>query len=307
LRRVTPDVEFTPADRRGQGLTQIDLVVDPVPDQLYLIGQVALPDQGCQVEVLTGGGAGSGEPCRWRAGPRVEEEDVACFVGLDRRADLRRVVVDDGNRPVAGSGEGAQSLDLRGDDVTVVARLVHVEQAGIELDPQVPAHCVQRASRVGPHPLGATRIEPDEGGALQLEPPDHLEHAGMGTLRARRVLRRRRVAPGTSRGRPGEPSPEGRDGSEGFEVGGNRVDVGHLGAAEVIRPVYPVVVEESPTDGVPLVDDRAVDLEHDQQSVCRKGGRKAGKVPGQRQHPVLTSGHRREPYPDAVNSGLAVT
>ena len=164
LPRVTAHVELTPADRRGQELAQIDLVVDPVPDQLHLIGQVVLPDQGCQVEVPSGGGAGSGEPRRWRRRPRLEEEDVACFVGLDHGADHRRVVVDDGNRPVAGSGEGAQSLDLRGDDVTLVARLVHVQQARVELDSQVPAQGVQRAQRVGPHPLGATRVEPDEGG-----------------------------------------------------------------------------------------------------------------------------------------------
>jgi hypothetical protein len=59
LPRVTAHVEPTPADRRGQELTQIDLVVDPVPDQLHLIGQVVLPDQGGQLEVPTGGGAGS--------------------------------------------------------------------------------------------------------------------------------------------------------------------------------------------------------------------------------------------------------
>jgi hypothetical protein len=32
-------------------------------------------------------------------------------------------VVDEGDGPVAGLGEGAQPLDLRGDGVTLVARL----------------------------------------------------------------------------------------------------------------------------------------------------------------------------------------
>jgi len=38
LLRVTAHVELAPADRRGQELMQIDFVVDPVPDQLHLIG-----------------------------------------------------------------------------------------------------------------------------------------------------------------------------------------------------------------------------------------------------------------------------
>jgi hypothetical protein len=86
-----------------------------------------------------------------------------------------------------------------------------------------------------------------------------------------------------------------------FKVPGIRLDLGHLDAAEAIHPVHPVVVEELATDQVPLVDDRAVDLEHDQQPVCRIGGPEAGEVPGQRQHPVLTSGHRREPYRRTLN------
>jgi hypothetical protein len=36
--------------------------------------------------------------------PRLQEEDVACFVGLDDGADHRRVVIDDGNRPVSRLG-----------------------------------------------------------------------------------------------------------------------------------------------------------------------------------------------------------
>jgi hypothetical protein len=36
------------------------------------------------------------------------------IVGLEHGADHHPVVVDEGNRPIAGSGESAQSLDLRG-------------------------------------------------------------------------------------------------------------------------------------------------------------------------------------------------
>jgi hypothetical protein len=61
----------------------------------------------------------------------------------------RGFVVDEGDGPVAGSGEGAQPLDLRGDGVTVVARLVHVEQVVVELDPHVSPRGVQRVQRVG--------------------------------------------------------------------------------------------------------------------------------------------------------------
>jgi len=123
----------------------------------------------------------------------------------------------------------------------------------------------------------------------------------MGTLRAGRVLRRRRLLPVPIEDVPADHRRKASTDDEGFEVPGIRVDVGHLDAAEVIRPVHPVVVEESATHDVPLVDDRAVDLEHDQQPVCRIDGAEAGEVPGQRQHPVPTSGHRRVPYPDAVN------
>jgi hypothetical protein len=35
-------------------------------------------------------------------------------------------------------------------------------------------------------------------------------------------------------------------------------------------------IDESATDDVPLVDDRAVDLEHDRQPVCRRGGPEGG-------------------------------
>jgi len=61
------------------------------------------------------------------------------------------------------------------------------------------------------------------------------------------------------------------------------------------------LVEEPATHRVPMVDDRAVDLEHDQQLVVRMGRAAAGVVPGQRQHPVPTSGHRRQRYRGALN------
>src|SRR5712692_3932734 len=83
--------------------------------------------------------------------------------------------------------------------------------------------------------------------------------------------------PGTCSGDEGCPRYQSRTSrrtiaptdEEAFEVPGIHVYLGHLDAAEVIRPVHPVVVEESAADHVPLVEDRAVDLEHDQQSVCR--------------------------------------
>jgi len=189
-------------------------------------------------------------------------------------------MVDDGDRPVAGSGEGVQSLDLRGDHVSVVARLVHVEQAAVELDPQVPAQGVQRAQRVGPHPLGAARVEPDEDRALELEPTDHLEHTGIGTLRAGHLLRRRRLLWVPIEDVPADCRRKASTDEEAFEMLGICVDVGHLNAAEVIGPVHPVVVEEPAADHVPLVDDQAVDLEHDQQPVGRIGGADVGEVLG---------------------------
>ena len=67
---------------------------------------------------------------------------------------------------------------------------------------------------------------------------------------------------------------------EAFEIPGIGVDVGHLNAAEVIRPVNPVVVEKPAKDHVPVIDDQAVDLEHDQQPVGRIGGPGVGEVPG---------------------------
>jgi hypothetical protein len=72
----------------------------------------------------------------------------------------RGFVVDEGDGPVAGSGEGAQPLDLRGDGVTLVARLIHVEQVVVELDPHVSPQGVQRVQRVGAQPLGAARVGP---------------------------------------------------------------------------------------------------------------------------------------------------
>jgi hypothetical protein len=85
-----------------------------------------------------------------------------------------------------------------------------------------------------------------------------------------------------------------------FEVPGIYLDLGHLDAAEVIRPV-PVAVEESATDQVSLVDDRAVDLEHDQQPVCRVGRPEVGGVPGLA--PASSSDARpsREPYRAVLN------
>ena len=183
-----------------------------MPNQLHLIGQVVLLNQASQVEIPTGRDARSGEPRRGRRRPRLEEEDVAGFVGFDHGADRRRLVVDDGNRPVAGSGESAQSLDLGGDDITWVAGLVHVEKVAVELDPQVSPEGVQRAQRVDPHPLGATRVEPNEGGAVELKPTDHLEHARIGTLTSRALAPATKVAPDTNPGRPAGPSPQGLDG-----------------------------------------------------------------------------------------------
>jgi hypothetical protein len=45
-------------------------------------------------------------------------------------------------------------------------------------------------------------------------------------------------------------------GDEAFEVPGIHIDLGQLDAGQVIGPVDPVVVQESTTDDVPLVDDR---------------------------------------------------
>ncbi len=149
-----------PSRPRGQELAQIDLIVDPVPDQLHLVGQVVLLDQASQVEIPTGRGARSGEPreadvvrvWRKRRSPVLSVSTMA--------ADRRRIVVDDGNRPVAGSGESAQSFDLGGDNITRVAGLVHVEKVGVESNPQVSPQGVQRAQRVDAHPLGAIVLSP---------------------------------------------------------------------------------------------------------------------------------------------------
>ena len=203
-------------------------------------------------------------------------------------------MVDEGDGPVAGSGEGAQPLDLRGDGVTLVARLVHVEQVVVELDPHVSPQGVQRLQRVGAQPLGAARVEPDEGGLLELEPTDHLECAGIRTHRAGPVLRRRSPLPAPIEDLPRTRRRKSLTGDEAFEVPGIHIDLGRLDVGEVSGPVDPVVVQESTTDDVPLVDDRAVDLEHHQQPVCRMGGSNVGVVPGQLQHPVPTSGHRRD-------------
>jgi hypothetical protein len=76
-----------------------------------------------------------------------KEEHVTCFVGLEHSVKHRGFVVDEGDGPVAGSGKGAQPLDLRGDGVTLVALLVHVEQVVVELDPHVSPQRVQRVCR----------------------------------------------------------------------------------------------------------------------------------------------------------------
>jgi hypothetical protein len=97
----------------------------------------------------------------------------------------RGFVVDEGDGPVAGSGEGAQPLDLRGDGVTVVARLVHVEQVVVELDltcrPQTTrASCRDTASdpRRRPPPLRGRRLRihvgPVDRGRGERRPHDRL-------------------------------------------------------------------------------------------------------------------------------------
>jgi hypothetical protein len=155
---------------------------------LHLVGQVVLSDQTSQVEVPTGGRTGSVETRQSRCRPRLEEEDVTGFVGLEHAAKHRGFVVDDGDGPIAGSGKGAQPLDLRGDGVTEVARLVHVEQVVVELDPHVSPQRVQPVQCVGAQPLGAARVEPDEDGLLELEPTDHLECTGIAaTVASRRA------------------------------------------------------------------------------------------------------------------------
>jgi hypothetical protein len=96
------------------------------------------------------------------------------------------------------------------------------------------------------------------------------------THRAGPVLRRRSPlrAPveDLPRTRRRKSSPCG----EAFEVPGIHIDLGRLDAGEVIGPVDPVVVQESTTDDMPLVDDRAVELGHHPQPVCRMGGSNVG-------------------------------
>ena len=185
--------------------------------------------------------------------------------------------------------------------MTWVAGLVHVEKVAVELDPQVSPQGIQRAQRVEPHPLGATRVEPNEGGALELKPTDHLEHARIGTLTPGRLLRRPMLLPIPIQDVPLDHRRKVSTDEDALEVSGIHVDIGRLDASEVIRPVHSVVVEESATDHMPVVDDGAVDLEYDQQSVCRVGGAYAGVVPGQRQHPVPIFAHRRTPYRSILN------
>ncbi len=115
---------------------------------------------------------------------------------------------------------------------------------------------------------------------MELKPTDHLEHARIGTLSTGPLLRRPRLFPIPIQDVPLDRRRKVLTDEEALEVSGIHVDVGRLDASEVIRPVHPVVVEEPATDRVPLVDDGAVDLEYDQQSVCWIGGPEAGVVPG---------------------------
>jgi hypothetical protein len=92
-----------------------------VPDELHVVGDVVLTDEGGDIEAMTVDGAGRDHPLGVQGRPGVEEEDLTALLGLDQRPDGRRLVVDDRARAEAGPDERPQSRDLRGDDLDCVA------------------------------------------------------------------------------------------------------------------------------------------------------------------------------------------
>ena len=64
------------------------------------------------------------------------------------------------------------------------------------------------------------------------------------------------------------------------------IDVLHAQAVEEVGAVLPVVVEEHMSDHVTQIEDRAVDVEHDEQPVVGRAPADPGVVLGEATHPV---------------------
>ena len=80
------------------------------------------------------------------------------------------------------------------------------------------------------------------------------------------------------------------------------VDVVDAQTVEQIAAVDAVVVEQHVADHVPEVEDRAVDVEDDQEPIVRVALPKPGVVVGKATHPVASTGrlaHRSSTVPTA--------
>jgi hypothetical protein len=161
-----------------------------------------------------------------------------------------------------------------------------VQQLRGELDPVLPAQRVERLQRLRPEVLGAPGVECDGRVRLDLEPPDHVEHAliramggedGLG-LPALFVVPGQDPLAGARR----QPPPP----QEAADLVLVHIDVVGPESAEMGGAVRAVVGHEQVADHVPHVEDGPVDVEHDEQVVVRVFDPHGGVVPGQTAHPI---------------------
>jgi hypothetical protein len=216
----------------------------------------------------------------------MQEQDLARRVGLGHGPDVAGLVVDDREDPVARVTERGERRHLRLRDALFPCARVHVQQLRGELDPVLPAQRVERLQRLRSEVLGAPGVECDRRVGLDLEPPDHVEHAlvramgGEDGLGLPALLEVPAVRPLGDGGRERHVPQQLVDLVlvDGDVVGGETV--------EPVGAVGPVERQQHVTDHVPHVQDRAVDVEDDQQLILGILAAEAAVVGGEPPHPV---------------------
>jgi hypothetical protein len=187
--RITTDVELRPSDVGGDELPEVVPIVHPMPNEGDATPHLRLVDEPGQSVARSRNRSGRWFATRGEDRVCVEEQDLAGLVRVGHRTDHRRLVVDDGDDPVAGESQPSQRVDLRRGDVFVQTGSVHEQHLGGEGDPVDRTERVQGGHGHLAHRLGASRVDGHMGSGVELEPSDYAEHALVWAVRRRDGLR----------------------------------------------------------------------------------------------------------------------
>ncbi len=176
---VGQHAQVRPADVRLKKLRQRRLAADAIPDKLDMAWYCLFRNQfGQIVDVALDGIGGYLFRALLKQRTGMQQQDrFARVMGGDGLENLR-LVVDHGERPIATGTKVLNAGELGGNDIVAIRRFAHEQQITGELHAVLAPQLVQRTQCFLTQMFRPRGIQADMGMRLQLEPADHIHHAG---------------------------------------------------------------------------------------------------------------------------------